>query len=134
MKWINIEEQLPESYQPVIAQSPSKACFVAVYDNQDQCWRQIDTGNKVCMRIVKWLALKEILEEHQAPPVVVIKKEPLSLEQYNELKYELHGFQEVEDQIMDVYGLITLQDLPRDLYYKVANRIRELKRVMKDKR
>ena len=52
--------------------------------------------------------------------------------QYNDLMYELEGFDSITDDIRKFYNISTLADLPATEYQTVLGRIRKLKKTHED--
>lgn len=52
--------------------------------------------------------------------------------QYDELLIELHGFEKIAKDIMEVYDLATLADLPASEYHRARAKILKIKRTQED--
>lgn len=56
----------------------------------------------------------------------------ISTEQYNELMIELDGYEDIAKDMMDVYHIETLADLPRSEYHRARSKILKIKRTQDD--
>ena len=52
--------------------------------------------------------------------------------QYDELLIELDGFEKIAKDIMEVYGIVTLADLPSSEYHRARSKILKIKRTQED--
>lgn len=53
----------------------------------------------------------------------------INKDQYAELMIELDGYDDIAKNIMEVYGISTIADLPRDEYHKARSKILKIKRT-----
>lgn len=52
--------------------------------------------------------------------------------QYEELLIELNGFEKIAKDIMEVYDIVTLADLPASEYHRARSKILKIKRTQED--
>lgn len=53
-------------------------------------------------------------------------------DQYSELMIELDGYDDIAKDIMEVYNISTIADLPRDEYHKAQAKIRRIKKTQEE--
>lgn len=82
------------------------------------------------------LAEEQLIEELRKPKkpntIEIKSNETINNEQYNELLIELDGFQEIAKDILEVYNIETLADLPREEYHKTRSKILKIKRTQEE--
>ena len=87
-----------------------------------------DNGNE--------LADSQLMEQLRKPrepqKEMIDRTDVVNKEQYNELILELEGYEEIAKDIMDVYGIETLADLPRSEYHKARAKILKIKKTHDD--
>lgn len=73
----------------------------------------------------------QLMEQIKTPRIAQknYSKDTVSKDQYNELLIELEGYPEVATDIMKYYEITTLDDIPREEYHKVRNRILNIKKT-----
>jgi hypothetical protein len=81
------------------------------------------------------LAEQVLIDELRKPknpnmqPVIETNYKTVNKDQYNELLIELEGFEEIAKDMLDVYKIETLADLPQEEYHKARAKILKLKRT-----
>lgn len=70
---------------------------------------------------------KESTTEAQNQPEAKEVGPVVSGDQYNQLLFELHEFPDIAKNILKIYKIEALKDLPQKEYYTVLARIRKLK-------
>jgi hypothetical protein len=81
------------------------------------------------------LAKESVLDEMKKPEAAKIHiadNEPVTKDQYDDLLIELKHNKEIAKEILEVYGIETLADLPRTRYQPALQEIRRLKKVHED--
>lgn len=78
-----------------------------------------------------------VLEELKKPDtekerIKVTSNEPITKDQYDDLMIELRNYKEIAQEILTVYNIETLADLPRERYHPALQEIRRLKKLHED--
>ena len=63
---------------------------------------------------------------------VIDRTDVINKTQYEELLIELHGFEKIAKDIMEVYDLSTLADLPASEYHRARAKILKIKKTQED--
>lgn len=80
------------------------------------------------------LADNHLIEKLKKPQeeVKLDYEETISKEQYTDLMIELDGHPDIVKDIFSIYGITTLQDLPKSEYHKSLGKIRKIKKTLDD--
>jgi len=62
----------------------------------------------------------------------VDRRDVVSTEQYNELMIELDSYPEIVENILEVYNIESLADLPKEEYHPAMRQIHKIKRTLDD--
>lgn len=68
-------------------------------------------------------------EQNRVP---IDRTDIINNDQYTELMIELDGHEDIAKDIMEVYNISTIADLPRDEYHKAQAKIRHIKKTTED--
>lgn len=78
------------------------------------------------------MAEQDLIERVRKPKdskVVVDRNDTINKDQYDELMIELDGYEEIAKDVMEVYGIKTIADLPREEYHVARKKIMKIKKI-----
>jgi hypothetical protein len=76
--------------------------------------------------------ISEIRKPSQPKKVELDRNDTINNDQYQELLIELEGFEAIAKDILEVYNISTIQDLPRSEYHPAMAKIRKIKRIQEE--
>lgn len=80
------------------------------------------------------VAMKSFRDEREkSRQQVQTEVDYISVDQYNELAYELNGHPDIVQQVLDGLKINTLREMPRNRYRQSLDRVREIKANKSDK-
>jgi len=76
--------------------------------------------------------LIETIRKPKSARIEMDRDDTVNNEQYTELMIELDDYPDIARNVMDVYGISTLADLPKEEYHKARAKIMKIKRTQDD--
>lgn len=89
-----------------------------------------DDGEKV---MVETRAIKAKKADFEKPDMSTRSFETLTKEQLEEIEYELEGFEDIGENLLERWGLNSLADIPKAKFLPIIKRVREIKQAREGK-